>query len=169
MSLFDTVQSLLSQYASGAVPHGDAGTHFQQVSQSVDADTLAHGISTALRSDQTPPFAQIVSQLFSAGSGDQKVAMLNTLLSSVSPDQRAALAALVPGLAAGSSVTPAQAAAVTPSALQSVVQRVEQHDGGIVEKMSAVYAAHPTLVQTMGATAMMIAMRAIASRRASSA
>ena len=120
-----------------------------------------------MRSDQTPPFAQMASQLFFAASGDQKVALLNTLLSSVSPAQRASLAALIPGLAAGSSVTPAEAAALTPSALQSVVQRVEQHDGGIIEKMSAWYAAHPTLVQTLGTTAMMVAMRAIASRRTS--
>jgi hypothetical protein len=39
---------------------------------------------------------------------------------------------------------------------------VEQHDPGIVEKMSEFYAAHPTLVKTLGSVAVMIAMRKMA-------
>ena len=164
MGLLDDMKGILNQYASGAAPAGDAGAHFQQVAQSVDSGTLAQGIAAAMRSDQTPPFAQLVSQLFASASGEQKLAMLNTLLSSVTPEQRAQLAALIPGLAAGASVTPQQAAAVSPSAVQSLAQRVEQHDAGIVDKMSALYAAHPTLVRTLGTAAMMIAMRKIAER-----
>jgi hypothetical protein len=164
MGLLDDVKGLLTQYASGAAPSGDAGAHFQQVAQSVDAGTLAQGIAAAMRSDQTPPFAQLVSQLFASASGDQKLAMLNTLLSSVTPEQRAQLAALIPGLAAGASVTGAQATAVTPAAVQSIAQRVEQHNPGIVDSMSSLYAAHPTLVKTLGTAAMIIAMRKIAER-----
>ena len=92
------------------------------------------------------------------------MAMINTFLSSISPDQRAQLSALIPGLGATSSVTSAQAAAVSPTALQTLAQQAEQHDGGIVDKMSSFYAAHPTLVKTMGTAAMMIAMRKIAER-----
>ena len=99
MGLLDSLTGVLAQYASGATPAGDAGAHFEQVAQSVDSGTVAQGIAAALRSDQTPPFAQMVSQLFASGSGDQKMAMINTLLSSVSPEQRAQLSALIPGLA----------------------------------------------------------------------
>jgi hypothetical protein len=106
----------------------------------------------------------MVSQLFASGSGDQKMAMLNTLLSTVSPEQRAQLSALVPGLGTASSVTGAQAVAVSPTAVQALAQHVEQHDAGIVDKMSSLYAAHPTLVKTLGTAAMMIAMRKIAER-----
>jgi len=162
MGLLDNLTGVLAQYAGGATPAGDAGAHFQQVAQSVDAGTLAQGISAVMRSDQTPPFAQLVSQLFASGSGDQKMSMLNTLLSSVTPEQRAQLAGLIPGLGAAASVSSAQAAAVSPSAVQSLAQHVEQHDAGIVDKMSTVYAAHPTLVKTLGTAAMMIAMRKIA-------
>ena len=98
MGLLDNLTGMLSQYASGATPAGDAGAHFEQVAQSVDSGTVAQGIAAALRSDQTPPFAQLASQLFASGSGDQKMAMINTLLSSVSPEQRAQLSALIPGL-----------------------------------------------------------------------
>ena len=61
-------------------------------------------------------------------------------------------------------MTDAQAAAVSPTAVQTIAQHVEQHDSGIVDKMSALYAAHPTLVKTLGSAAMMIAMRKIAER-----
>jgi len=164
MGFLDNLAGVLSQYASGATPAGDASGHFDQVAQSVDSGMIAHGIAAALRSDQTPPFAQLASQLFASGNGDQKMAMINTLLSSVSPEQRAQLAALIPELGGAPSVTGAQATAVSPAALQALVQRVEQHDPGIVDKMSALYAAHPTLVKTLGSAAMMIAMRKIAER-----
>ena len=61
-------------------------------------------------------------------------------------------------------MTNAQAAALSPTALQTLAQHAEQHDGGIVDKMSSFYAAHPTLVKAMGTAAMMIAMRKIAER-----
>src|SRR5215471_20079214 len=112
MGLLDDVKGMLSQYATNAAPAGDAGAHFQQVAQSVDSGTLAHGIAAAMRSDETPPFAQMVSQLFSSGSSDQKTAMVNTLLSSINPQQRAQLASLIPGLGSMATVTSAQASAV---------------------------------------------------------
>jgi len=58
----------------GHAPPGDTGVHFQQVAQSVDSGTLAQGIAAAMRSDETPPFAQLVAQLFESGSIDQKAA-----------------------------------------------------------------------------------------------
>jgi hypothetical protein len=166
MGLLDNLKGVLAQYAAGSAPVGDPGAHFDQVAQSVDSGTLAQGIAEAMRSDQTPPFAQLVSQLFASGSGEQKMAMLNTLLSSVSPEQRAQLSALIPGLGATSSVTTAEAAAVSPTALQALAQKVQQHDGGIVDKMSSLYAEHPTLVKSLGTAAMMIAMRKIAEHHA---
>ena len=62
MGLLDSMKTMLAEYASGAAPTGDAGAHFQQVAQSVDSGTLAQGIAAAMRSDDTPPFAQMVSR-----------------------------------------------------------------------------------------------------------
>jgi hypothetical protein len=168
MGLLDDVKGMLAQYASGAAPAGDAGAHFQQVAQSVDSGTLAQGIAAAMRSNDTPPFAQMVSQLFASGSSDQKMAMLNMLLSSATPEQRAQFSSLIPGLGAVSAATGAGAAsAISPNAVQTLAEHVEQHDSGIVDKMSTLYAAHPTLVKTLGTAAMMIAMRKIAERHGS--
>jgi hypothetical protein len=155
---------MLAQYSSGAAPAGDVGAHFQQVAQAVESGTLAQGIAAAMRSSDTAPFAQLVSQLFASGTAGQKTATLNALLAAVPPAQRVELSALVPGLGAASSVTDAQVAAVPAAAVEAIARHAEQHDGGIVEKMSAVYAAHPALVATLGSAAMMVAMRAMSGR-----
>src|SRR5262245_26737931 len=128
MSLLDDMTSMLSRYASGTAPAADIDSHFQHVAQSVDSTTMAQGIAEAMRSDQTPPFAQIVSQLFASGSSDQKTAMLTTLLSAVGPEKQAELAALIPGLAGAASASSVPASALTPQDVQSLAQHVEQHD-----------------------------------------
>jgi hypothetical protein len=158
MSLFDDVKNLLASSTLGASPAGDASTHFEQLAQSIDSGTLAQGIAASMRSDETPPFAHLVSQLFASASGDQKSTIVKTLLSSLTQDQRAHLEMLVPGMGT-------DAAALTPEAVQTLARGVEQHDAGIVEKMSAVYAAHPTLIKTLGAAALTIAMRHIAQQQ----
>jgi hypothetical protein len=90
--------------------------------------------------------------------------MLNTLLSAVGPERRRQLASLIPSLGTASSATTEQAAAVSPGTIQSLAQHAEQQDEGFVDKMSLLYAAHPTLVKTLGTAAMMIALRKIAER-----
>ncbi|HTI40091.1 MAG TPA: hypothetical protein VL484_21190 [Vicinamibacterales bacterium] len=161
MGLLDDVKGLINQYAAGDTPAGDATAHFDQMAQSVDPSAVAQGIAAAFRSNDTPPFGQLVSNLFANGNADQKMAMINTLLSSISPDQRARLTSMIPGLANVASGA-ASPNSISPSAVQAVAEHVEQHDPGIVEKMSEFYAAHPTLVKTLGSVAVMIAMRKMA-------
>ena len=164
MAVLDDVKELLGKYAKGTMPAGDAGAHFQQVAQSVDNSTLAGGIAEALRSDKTPPFSQMVSQLFASGSSEQKTAMLNTLLAAVPASQRSKLASMIPGLGGASAGTPS-AESVSPNDMQKLAQQVEKQDATIVDKMSQLYAAHPMLFKTLGAGAMAIAMRKIAEFR----
>ncbi len=165
MSLFDDVKSLLSSAAAGASPAGEPGAHFEQFAQSVDPTTLAQGIAASIRSDDTPPFAHLMSQLFSSASDDQKSTIVNTLLSSVTPDQRAHLSTLIPGMGTDASVSSEHAATMSPADIQSLAHGVEQHDAGIIDKMSALSAAHPTLIKTLGAAALTMAMRHIASQQ----
>ncbi len=166
MGLLDEMRGMLAQYAAGAAPAGDTQAHFQQLAGAVDQQTLAHGIATAIQSDQTPPFAQLASQLFASGSGDQKMAMLSTLLSAISPEQRAQLGSIIPGLgSAVASPTSVDASAVSPEAVQQLAQHVEQHNPNIVDRMSQLYAEHPMLVSTLGTAVMTLAMRTIAQRQ----
>jgi hypothetical protein len=166
MPVLDDVKELLTQYATGSVPAGDVATHFQQVAQSVDSAALTQGIAAALRSDKTPPFSELVSQLFTSGSSEQKSTMLKTLVSAIPPERRQQISTVIPELG---SVLPLSSDAipttVAPDSIQKLAQHAEKHDASVVDKMSAVYAAHPALIKTLGATAMTIAMRTIAERR----
>jgi hypothetical protein len=161
MGLFDELKGLAAQYTGGGAPVGNPSEHFDQLSKTVDSSTLAQGIAAAMRSDQTPPFAQLASQLFSNGSGDQKASMLNAILAAAPQ-----LSSLIPGLGSGGTVTPQQAAAISPDAVQNLAHRAEQHDPSVIDKLSSVYANHPTLVKTLGTAAMVIAIRKVAEKYA---
>ncbi len=114
-----------------------------------------------MRSAETPDFGQIVGQLFNNGNGQQKASMLNTLLAGGAPAVLSQLSALVPGLTSGGMISPEQAQALPPEAVTQIAAQAEKHDPSIVDEMSAVYAAHPTLIKALGAGAMMIALREI--------
>jgi hypothetical protein len=45
MGLLDDVKGMLTQYATGAAPAGDAGAHFDQMARSVDPSTIAQGLA----------------------------------------------------------------------------------------------------------------------------
>jgi hypothetical protein len=165
MGLLDDVKNAISQYTSGSGSADDLAAQFHKVAGSTDPNVLSQGIAAALRSDQTPPFGQLVSQLFANASADQKAGMLNALLGAASPDTRAKLAGLLPGIGAGA-ISGGQTAAISPDLVNSVAQQMEQHNPGVVDKMGSFYSQHPTLVRTLGAAAMMVVLRKIAEHHA---
>jgi len=164
---------LLQQYlgAGAAQPAGNAPDHFQQVAQSAPADVVSHGLAEAFRSDQTPPFGQMVGQLFAQGTPDQRAAMLKQLLGSLSPAAMSALAGsgALGGLAATASAAPAsispqQASQLTSTQVEQIAAHAEQHNPTIIDTMSNFYAQHTGLVQTLGSAALTIALAKIATR-----
>jgi len=167
MGLLDSMKDMLAQYTGGAGGE-NAEADFHKVAQSADAGTLAQGIAEVMRSDQTPPFAQIVSQLFANASPDQKAAMITALVSAVPAEQRGALGAMLGGTGRAS-VAGAPAALPSKDEVASMAQKAEQSGSGVIEAMSNFYAQHPTLVKTLGTTAMVIAMRKIAEHHARNA
>lgn len=166
MSLLDQLGGLLQQYAAGQQTAGtEVDQHFDQVAQAVPSSDLAEGVAEALRSNQTPPFAQLAGQLFAGGNGEQQANMLNTLLASLGPG---ALGGALGGLlGGGSSLTPQQAASVSPEDVQALAEKAEQQDPSIIDRLSGIYAEHPTLIKTLGAVARGIAMRKIGERHTS--
>ncbi len=155
--------NLLQQYLGGprAADPARAEQDFGQVAQHAPTATMAQGITEALRSDQTPPFAQMVSQLFGRSDPTQRAGMLNQLLAHVSPAMLSSLAGSIGNfLGQGSQphVTPQQANAITPAQVEEIAATAEQHDPGIVDKMGSFYAEHPTLVKALGGIALAIAL-----------
>jgi hypothetical protein len=178
--------SLLQQYAGGGSSPQDANDHFDQAAAHAPSDLLSQGIQALFQSNQTPPFPQLVGQMFGGGNQPQQSGMVNQLLATVGPALLAGLIAkggsgalsglsgLLGGAAntAGNNVannadkvpelSPQQVAQLTPLQVQELAHAAEQQDPGIVAKMSQFYADHPTLVKTLGGFALTVALSKMA-------
>jgi hypothetical protein len=170
MTLLDQVGNVLKQYTSGSSPNvANATEHFDQVAQTAPQSTIAEGLSAAFRSDQTPAFGNLVSNLFSQSDGDQKAGMLNHLIASVGPSAVAQFAGggMLASLLGGGAkeITPQQAENVSPELVQQMATHAEKTDPSIVDKASTFYAQHTTLVKTLGGAALSIALAKVAERQ----
>src|SRR5713101_8734007 len=85
MGLLDNLGTLVKQATSGNASTADIHAAYDQVAGAVPQGTLADGISHAFKSDQTPPFEQMVSGLFGQSNPDQKAGLLNQVLGSLGP------------------------------------------------------------------------------------
>ncbi len=177
--------SLLSQYVGAQTnsANQDAHDHFDQVAQNAPSDLLSQGIAAAFNSKETPPFGQMVGQLFGQGNAAQQGGMVNQLLATVGPALLAGLVAKgaaggmgglggLAGLLGGASggapngavpaLSPQDIAKLTPLQIQEIATQAEKEDPSIVQKMSNFYAEHPTLVKTLGGFAMTLALSKMA-------
>ena len=154
--------NLLQQYLGGNnnTQANQAENDFDRVAQNSPLEALAHGVTQALRSDQTPPFPQMVSQLFGNSNPDQRAGMLNQLIAGLGPGALASIAggALAKLTGGQAQVTPDQAAQLSPQQVQDIAAQAEQQNPGIVDRMGAFYAAHPTLIKTVGGAALAVAL-----------
>ncbi|MEO8836055.1 MAG: hypothetical protein ABI364_04895, partial [Caldimonas sp.] len=62
-------------------------------------------------------------------------------------------------------ITPEQASQVSPADAGAIAAHAEQQDGSIVDKAAAFYAQHPTLVKSLGASALAIILGRMHSQR----
>ena len=159
MSL-SNLMGLLQQYANPAAANtANAEQDFEQASQTASQPHLAAGLAEAFRSNQTPPFTQMLGTLFSNSNGQQQAGILNHLLSSVEPGAASGiLGNFLGGGSQVSQVTPEQAQQVPPEAVQQLAEQAQKNDPSIVEKASAFYAQHPTLVKALGASSLALIM-----------
>jgi hypothetical protein len=134
---------LLGKYAGGQAPNEDeANRDFDEVSRNAPRASLADGIRETFRSDRTPPFAQLVGQLFSRSDNNQKAGILSMLGGNRNDADR-----------------------VPPEQVQQMAEKAEQQDPSIVDRLSDFYAEHPTLIKTLGVTAIGVALSKMAGGR----
>lgn len=160
---------MLAQYMGGGntASTEQVANDFHQVAQAAPASAVGSGIAAAFRSDQTPPFAQMVGQLFGHGNPEQRVGMLNQLVSGLNPAMLSSLGGGLGGLFSGASgnaatINPDAAAQIAPAQVEQIAAHAQQNDPSIIDKMGSFYAQHPTLVKTIGGAALSIAMGTIA-------
>ncbi len=159
--------NLLQQYATNHPANADQAVNdFDRVAQNAPTTDLAQGVTQAFRSDQTPPFPQMLGNLFGNSDSNQRAGMLNQLLGGIGPGVLSSIAGGVLGniFGGGASqqaapqITPDQASQMTPQQVQEIAQKAEQHNPGIVDRMGEFYAQHPQLVKGLGGAALAIAL-----------
>src|SRR5881394_2451518 len=72
MSIFDRIQDVIGKANQGNASDQEVHAAYDQVAQAVPKDTLAEGLSHTFKSDQTPPFEQMVTNLYQQSNPAQK-------------------------------------------------------------------------------------------------
>lgn len=176
MSWLNQIGGLLQQYAGAQAAQAPASVHddFDRLTQNAPPTAIADGLAAAFRSEQTPPFNRMLGQLFAQSAPQQRAGILNTLISTLGPTLVSQVlarrgAAGLAGLLGGGQqeVTPDAAAEVPAEAVEEIAAQAEQKDPSVVDMISNFYAEHPTLIKTLGAAALTVALAKVAQRTGS--
>jgi hypothetical protein len=168
MSWLQQLGGLLGQYVGADPQQAPPSAHqdFSHLAQAVPQHALAEGIAHAFQSDQTPPFGQMVGQLFGQADPHQQSGLLNTLLQAAGPalTSQALSGSGLSGLAGflGGSVPPQQAAQIPPQAVEQLAGMAMQQDPSIVHAVSGFVSQQPGLFQSLGAGALTAALSGLA-------
>jgi len=161
MDWMNQLGGLLQQYAGASARNAppQAEEDFERVAQSAPPEMLSRGLAESFRSNETPPFQNMLATLFGRSDSNQRASILNTLIGAAGP---ALLSGGLGRLASRGSVTPEEAEKVEPEEVVAIAKEAEQRDPNIVDRISDIYAQNPTLFKTLGAAAVAIAMSKMA-------
>ena len=186
MDWMKQIGGVLDRYAEGGAPRPpDAAVHedFDRFAQAAPPDEVADGLSAAFRSDQTPPFPQMASQLFGRANGTQRANILNMLLTTVGPlvvqqilarrqgagaasgQGGGVLGQILRGGSGAPEVTPEAADQLDPQDVEEIAKEAEKKDPSVIDKISQVYAQQPQLVKMLGGAALAIVLGRMAQKR----
>ena len=168
MDLMGMLGGILQQAEGGQTPP-DLHEHMDTAANAIPQGALSGILSQVFNSSETPAFSQMLGGLFGQSSGGTQASVLNGLLAAAGPAllgsmmSGGALSGLAGMLGGGAprQLSPAEAAQVSPEEVQELAKHVEKQNPGIVDKMSEIYSAHPTMVKALGTGAMMLALRKI--------
>ena len=166
MGLLD-IANMLSNYAgvNAAAPPASTQQDFAHAAQVAPPEHLASGLAAAFQSNQTPPFSQMIGQLFSQSNGQQRAGILNELLATAGPSLAGGgLLSGLSGMLNGGAVTPQQAQQVSSETVQQLAEHAQQQDPTVVQRAGQFYSQHPQLVQVLGAGALALVMSHLSSR-----
>ncbi len=159
---------ILKQYADPAAAQtGNVAADFDQVAQNTSIQDLGNSVAAAFRSDATPPFGQMVGDLFGKSDPNQRAGILNQIVQSVGTGGLGSIAGGVLGRVLGPAatgggaapqITPEQASRISPDDAGALAAHAEKQNGSIIDMAGAFYAQHPTLVKSLGASALAIVL-----------
>ena len=157
---------ILQQYTDPArAPTDRVDEHFDEVARQSDPRDLGNGVAAAFRSDATPPFGQMIGDLFGRSDPQQRAGILNQIIRSVGAGGLASVAGGVLGRVLGGAggnapptITPEQASQISPADASVIAAHAEKKDPTIMDRAGEFYAQHPDLVKGLGAAALAIAL-----------
>ena len=158
------ILDVLQQYANpAAAPTDKVHEHFDQVAQQASSQQLGNGVAAAFRSDATPPFGQMVGNLFGQSTPEQRAGILNQLTQVLGSGALSSIAGGVLGRVLGGgnaapTITPEQASQVSPADAAVIAEHAEKKDPSILDRAGESYAQHPQLVKGLGAAALAIVL-----------
>ena len=164
MSLMD----VLGRYAQQShQPPPDVMDDFDRVAREAEPEAVGEGLEDAFNAETTPPFEQMVGQLYGQSDPHQRAGLLNEILGSLGGAAGGGLAGGVLGdlLRGRNRVSPEEANNIPVSDVEAATADAARQNPSIIQRVSRFYAAHPQLVQTLGQAAIGIAMSGMARRR----
>lgn len=155
MGWINDMQEVLGQYRNPAAASSAASApqHYDQLAQSAPSSVLAGALASTMRSSDTPAFGDLIAQLFGSSNPAQRAGILQHL-------QQAAGS----GPGGGGKIAADQAGSMTPDAVRGLAEQAERRDPSVIDRASAFYAQHPTLVKGLGATVLATLMHHVASQ-----
>ncbi len=160
-SLGDLLHRYSGQGSGTAAAPEDPHQDFQTVAQTAPQNVVADGISHAFRSDQTPPFPEMLARLFANSGASQRAGLLNHLLGSVGPGAISSLPNLggLSSLLGGGNITPEQASKVSPAQVQQLAAHAERQNPTVVDEVSGFLSQHPEVMKAVGGLALTVALQ----------
>jgi len=174
MDWLNQITDLMDKYGatqSGSVPDS-VDADFDRLSQLAPSEHVSEGLAEAFRSNQTPPFASMLSQLFGRSPANQKTNVLSTLIATLGPSVASQLLAkhgatqAAAELQNGNPKISLDVAEQIPSqSIEAVAAEAEKKDPSVVDRISKFYAEQPALIKTLGGLALTVAMAKVAQRQ----
>jgi hypothetical protein len=169
MSWLDEVGDVLQRYGGPPQPQQtNVSSDFAKVAAHAPSASLADGLATAFRSPSTPPFSEMISNLFQRSDPQQRAGILNHLIAAAGPTASGIIGKLAGGFsgtaaqtqtsAGRPTITAQQAQQVQPATVGELASHAEKSDPSIVDRAGEFYAQHPKLVQGLGAAALALIM-----------
>jgi hypothetical protein len=141
----DIVQRYSGQGGGAASAPADVHADYRQVAEAAPENVKSEGIAQAFRSDQTPPFPQMLANLFGQSNPNQRAGLLNSLL--------------------GRTVTAEQASQMSRDEVQQMAAHAEGQNPSVIDQVSQFCAQHPDMMKAVGGLALSIAIQHMMQRR----
>ena len=168
---------LARYHPPGEIPPPQVLEDFDRVSNEASPEDIEVGLEDAFNSDVTPPFEQMVGQLYDESDDDTRASLLNEIIASMGGSNQVAnavgggaLGGVLGGLLrrggqGNPRISPADARSIPPRDIEVAAAEARRQNPGVVQQISRFYARHPQLVQVLGQAALSILMSGMARRR----